>query len=245
MRTKRLYSIVPILALGLFGVAPAHAADSCDTGWALMEQQSEGYQIKGCAGDSSGKQIVELAPWGRIVYARPEGDRQELVCDNNGDQPVQLAVASDQEGTGHDAADTPCSWDGNLYRCEGDKAPQMFCSTSVAVAVNAGTTPTATTSVSTREAGGMFPFNYKEDIAYGVKQMKPRIEACRSYLDESENQLELSWQISQDGEINQLELRSRHNRSAAISECVAEKLKGFRFNEHRFAMQYWEQTFTL
>ncbi|MDI9245951.1 hypothetical protein [Marinobacter sp. CHS3-4] len=245
METKRLFSIVAIFAFSLFGVASAHAADSCDTGWELMAQQSEGYQVEGCAEASPGKQVVELSPWGRIVYSRPDAGGQELVCDNNGEQPVRLTVAPEKADIGHAAADTTCAWDGNLYRCEGDGAPQMFCSTSVAVAMNDGATPTATTSVSTREASGMFPFNYKEDIAFGVKQMKPKVADCRSNLQESETAVELSWLISQSGEIEQLELRSEHDHPEALSQCLTENLKDFRFNEHRFAMQYWEQTFNL
>lgn len=249
MKMQCLPGILTIVALGLWGASPVHAQNSCNTGWDLMAQQSEGYELKGCSGGSAGKQVVELASWGRIVYARSDAGQQELVCDNNGDQPVRLTVASDKAGIGHDAADTPCAWEGNLYRCEGDSAPRMFCSTSVAVATSAGTTPTATTSVSTREASGMFPFNYKDDIIFGVKQMQPKVADCRSYLDrsldEAENTVALSWVISQAGEINQLELRSEHARPAALTDCLNEKLESFRFNKHRFALQYWEHTFRL
>lgn len=129
----------------------------------------------------------------------------------------------------------------------------MFCSTSVAVATSAGTTPTATTSVSTREASGMFPFNYKDDIIYGVEQMQPKVSECRSYLgkspgsspDDSQNSVALSWVIAQTGEINQLELRSEHARPAALTRCLNEQLESFRFNKHQFALQYWEHTFRL
>lgn len=249
MKTQFLSRMSVIVALSLCGAGLAYAQNSCDTGWELMAQQSEGYEIKGCADGSADRQFVELASWGRIVYARSDADQQELVCDNNGDEPVRLTVASTKAGIGHDAADTPCAWEGNLYRCEGDSAPRMFCSTSVAVATSAGTTPTATTSVSTREASGMFPFNYKDDIIYGVEQMQPRVAGCRSYIGKSQdgpgNSVELSWVISQSGEINQLELRSEHARPEALTKCLNEQLAGFRFNKHQFALQYWEHRFRL
>lgn len=253
MKTQCLSRILAIVALSLGGASLAHAQNGCNTGWELMAQQSEGYEIKGCADGSAGRQLVELASWGRIVYARSDAGQQELVCDNNGDEPVRLVVASAKAGIGHDAADTPCAWDGNLYRCEGEGAPRMFCSTSVAVATSAGTTPTATTSVSTREASGMFPFNYKDDIIYGVEQMQPKVADCRSYIgksldnsqDDPENSVALSWVISQAGEINQLELRSEHARPGALMKCLNEQLEGFRFNKHQFALQYWEHRFRL
>ena len=249
MKTQCLFRILAIFALSLSGASLAYAQNSCNTGWDLMAQQSEGYELKGCAESSAGKQIVELSSWGRVVYARSDAGQQELVCDNNGDEPVRLTVASDKAGIGHDAADTPCAWEGNLYRCEGERAPRMFCSTSVAVATSAGSTPTATTSVSTREASGMFPFNYKDDIIYGVEQMQPKVAECRSLADKPqdtrEDSVALSWVIAQSGEISELELRSEHTRPVAFKKCLNQQLNDFRFNKHRFALQYWEHTFKL
>lgn len=249
MKTQNLFRILTIVALTLYGALPAYAQDSCNTGWELMAQQSEGYQLKGCDDDSAGKQVVELASWGRIVFARADSGQQELVCDNNGDAPVRLTVARDKADIGHDATDTPCAWKNNIYRCEGEEAPTMFCSTSIAVAANTGSTPTATTSVSTREASGMFPFNYKDDIIYGVEQMQPKVAECRSYLDSSsddqQSSVAMSWMISQEGEINDLELLSEHARPSALAECLNEQLESFRFGKHRFALQYWEHRFTL
>lgn len=107
MKTQYLFRILTIFALTLYGALLAHAETSCNTGWDLMAQQSEGYELKGCVDDSADQQLVELSSWGRIVYARADAGQQELVCDNNGDEPVRLTVASDKAGIGHDAADTP------------------------------------------------------------------------------------------------------------------------------------------
>lgn len=95
----------------------------------------------------------------------------------------------------------------------------------------------------------MFPFNYKEDIIYGVEQMQPKVAECRSYLDSSsddqQSSVAMSWMISQEGEINDLELLSEHARPSALAECLNEQLESFRFGKHRFALQYWEHRFTL
>jgi hypothetical protein len=239
MRFQWLTSACSILALGITLISPAAQADSrqCLGQWKLFEQQSEAFRRVGKCSSNAGVNF-ELESLGRIVLTkRDQTNVQELICDNNSERGVTLNMKPDPFQLELLQTNAECDWRQGVYTCAAPHEGSLFCSITKRKKQSTNENPVLTASASWRSSP--FTFSYKQEILAGVKIIAPKIDQCvgQSMYNKP---LPLSWIIDSGGRIQSLNVGAVNT---VLVACIEDVMSDYRFPEHGFAKQYWQQVF--